>query len=206
MVKRKLTKEELESGGKLTKVELESIRSARKGRFITPSKSRKIGGAITQLLSLAVPQEAMAGSVSYAKKGKKGGDGRGRPKGTFKARYVPGYGTVKVPTAVYRRMMSKAKSDRRLAEAQKQAGIQQQYEAQQTARQAALEQYMTIYQSVVASAQQEMGWVAQQRAFEEARWLGGAAGTQAVSFDWGAFLGGGLRAAGSVIGGALAGG
>ena len=57
---------------KLTKEELERIRTARKGRLITPTTSRKIGGAISRLLSAAVPPEAMAGSVSYTKKGEKG--------------------------------------------------------------------------------------------------------------------------------------
>jgi len=102
-------------------------------RLISREKSRKVGRAVTGILGALMPQEAMAGAVSYTKKGTKGDRGRGRPHGTYKARYVPGYGTVKVPTNVYRRMMSKAKSDRRLAEAQAQAKMQQQFEAEQIA-------------------------------------------------------------------------
>jgi len=121
---------------KRTKEELEGIRTARKGRLITPTKSRSVGRAVTGILGALLPQEAMAGAVSYAKKGTKGtGKGRGRPTGTFKARYVPGHGTVRVPTHIYRKMMSEAKAKRRLAEAQAQAKMQQQYEAEQIAMQ-----------------------------------------------------------------------
>ena len=119
---------------KLTKEELERIRTVRKGRLITPTTSRKIGGAISRLLSAAVPPEVMVGSVKYDRKGDKDRK-RGRPHGTYKTRYVPGYGQVNVPTHIYRKMMSKAKSDRRLAEAKRQAGMQEQYEAEQLAMQ-----------------------------------------------------------------------
>ena len=123
MVKRRLTKEELER-----------IRTARKGRLITPTKSRKVGRAVTGILGALLPQEAMEGAVRYDRKGEKD-RGRGRPHGTYKARFVPGIGTVRVPTHIYRRMMSEVKAKRRLAEAKRQAGIQEQYEAEQIAMQ-----------------------------------------------------------------------
>ena len=43
--------------------------------------------------------------------------GRGRPFGTFKERYVPGKGIVKVPTEVYRRMITQSKVDQRVKKA-----------------------------------------------------------------------------------------
>ncbi len=103
-------------------------------RIISKEKSRRAGKAIKGLLSAAVPQEALVGSVSFEKKKKTGG-GRGRPRGTFKARYLPDGRIVKVPTHIYRRMLSEYKAKRRLAEAQRQAGIQEQYEAEQIAAQ-----------------------------------------------------------------------
>lgn len=106
-----------------------------RGRIISKEKSQRVGRAVTGILGALMPSEALAGAVSYAKKGTKSGDGRGRPKGTFKARYVPGYGTVRVPTNVYRRMMSEAKAKRRLAEAQAQAKMQERFEAEQIATQ-----------------------------------------------------------------------
>ena len=113
---------------------VESVRLPKSRPRITYKKSRKIGRAITGVLGALVPPEAMAGAVTYTK-GKKGDRGRGRPHGTYKARYVPGIGTVRVPTHIYRKMMSAAKSKRRLAEAERQAGIQQKYEAEQIAMQ-----------------------------------------------------------------------
>lgn len=118
---------------RLTKEELERIRTARKRQRITPTKSRKVGRAVTGLLSALVPQEAMAGAVTYVEKGKKGDRGRGRPHGTYKKRYLPDGRIVQVPTHIYRRMLSEYKAKRRLAEAQRQAKIQEQYEAEQIA-------------------------------------------------------------------------
>lgn len=125
MARRRLTKEELER--------LEGIRTARKGRLITPTKSRKISKGITGLLSALVPPEAMAGAVTYADKKKD--RGRGRPHGTYKKRYLPDGRIVQVPTHIYRKMLSEYKAKRRLAEAQRQAKVQEQYEAEQIAMQ-----------------------------------------------------------------------
>ena len=131
----KANKPKKEKKRKITKAQSESIRSAQRGRFITPTQSRSVGRAVTGILGAFLPQEAMAGSVSYAKKGSKGTGKKGRPVGTYKARYLPDGRIVKVPTHIYRRMLSEAKAKRRLAEAQQQARMQQQYEAEQIAMQ-----------------------------------------------------------------------
>jgi hypothetical protein len=61
-------------------------------------------------------------------------DGRGRPKGTYKARYVPGIGVVKVPTDVYRKLISEAKAKKRLMKARFEAQrLQMQERAEQIA-------------------------------------------------------------------------
>ena len=79
---------------------------------LTPPKGKlnagKLGRSIAGLL-------AGRGQVVSASGGS--GKGRGRPEGTFKARYVPGVGTVKVPTAVYKKMISqhKAQASHRVA-------------------------------------------------------------------------------------------
>ncbi len=98
---------------------------------ISKEKSSRVSRAVTGLLSAALPAEAMAGVVTSEKK--KGDRGRGRPHGTYKARFVPGKGVVRVPTHIYRRMMTEAKAKRRLAEAQRQAQLQQRYEVEQLA-------------------------------------------------------------------------
>ena len=100
---------------------------------ISREKSRRASRAVTGILGALVPQEALVGTATYAGKGEKRDRGRGRPHGTFKTRYVPGIGTVRVPTHIYRKMMSKAKAERRLTEAKRQAGFQEQFEAEQLA-------------------------------------------------------------------------
>lgn len=114
---------------------VESVRLPQSRPRITYKKSRKVGRAVTGLLSALVPQEAMAGAVSYEQKGKKAGGGRGRPHGTYKLRYLPDGRAVRVPTHIYKRMLSEYKAKRRLAEAQAQAKIQERYEAEQIAMQ-----------------------------------------------------------------------
>ncbi len=112
----------------------ESAELPRSRPRISREKSKKISRAVTGILGALVPQEALAGTVSsYTGKGKKPEGGRGRPHGTYKTRFVPGVGPVKVPTHIYRKMMSEVKAKRRLAQAKRQAGIQEQYEAEQIA-------------------------------------------------------------------------
>ncbi len=114
---------------------IESIRLPRSQPRISYKKSRTAGRAITGVLGALMPQEALAGSVSFEKKGKKESRGRGRPHGTYKLRYLPDGRPVRVPTKIYRRMLSEYKAKRRLVEAQKQAKMQERYEAEQIAMQ-----------------------------------------------------------------------
>ena len=93
----------------------------------------KVGAVVRKAIHLVTPK----GSIKSLTRptGKKAGGGRGRPSGTFKKRFVPGVGIVKVPTHIYKRMLAEAKAKRRLAEAQRQAKFQQQSEAEQIAMQ-----------------------------------------------------------------------
>ncbi len=153
--------------GRLTKEELERIRTARKGRLIAPTKSRKVGRAVIGILSALVPPEAMVGAEHYEEK--KTGRGRGRPPKTYKERWVPGIGKVKVPTHIYRKMMSKAKADRRLAEARRQAGIQEQYEAEQlaTVQRQAYEQPDSFNESTDMDHEAQVASIREQQAYRQ---------------------------------------
>ena len=111
---------------------VESARLPKSRPRISYKKSRKVGRAVTGILGALLPSEAMAGAVTYVDK-KKGTGKRGRPVGTFKARFLPDGRVVRVPTHIYRRMLSEYKAKKRLAEAKRQAGIQEQYEAEQIA-------------------------------------------------------------------------
>ena len=120
-------------------------------RLVTPYYRRKLPLGVKKLdtkvgevARKAIHLLAPKGFVKQITKpaGKKGtGKGRGRPSGTYKLRFVPGVGAVRVPTHIYNKMMSAAKAKRRLAAAQKQADVRQQYEAQQmAAEQVAMQQ------------------------------------------------------------------
>ena len=89
----------------------------------------KVGATVRKAIHLVAPK-GLAKTLTQPKGKSKG---RGRPAGTYKVRYVPGVGAVKVPTHIYKRMLAEAKAKRRLAEAQRQAQYQQQYEAEQIA-------------------------------------------------------------------------
>lgn len=135
-VKRERAIEGKEKMGRFVK-RVESVRlpTTRTPPRISRTKSRTAGRAIKGVLGALMPQEALVGSVSFEKKEKKKGGGRGRPHGTYKLRYLPDGRAVRVPTHIYRRMLSEYKAKRRLAEAQAQAKIQEQYEAEQIAMQ-----------------------------------------------------------------------
>lgn len=130
MIERERAIEGKEKMGRFVK-RVESVRLPQSRPRILRKKSQRAGRAVTGILGALVPQEAMAGAVTYADK--KGNRGRGRPHGTYKKRYLPDGRMVQVPTHIYRRMLSEYKAKRRLAEAQAQAKIQERYEAEQIA-------------------------------------------------------------------------
>lgn len=109
----------------------ELIRKA-KGRISKP-KQPKFSKALLGLTKSFMPDGAEFESVSQTGGKKRVKYGRGRPTGTYKKRYVPGYGVVEVPTHIYNRMMAEAKAKSRLAAAKRQAQYQQQMEAEQIA-------------------------------------------------------------------------
>ena len=102
-----------------------------------PSGTKKLDNKISSIARKAINLAAPKGFIKEMTRpaGKGSGRGRGRPKKSYKLRFVPGYGAVRVPTAIYNKMMSEVKAKRRLAEAQRQANIQQQYEAESIAMQ-----------------------------------------------------------------------
>jgi len=102
---------------------------------ITKKKSAKITRGMRGMMEAFLPAEIATAGVQPKRQGKKPGGGRGRPAGTYKTRYVPGVGAVKVPTHIYNKMMAEAKAKRRLAEAKRQAMYQQAREAEQIAMQ-----------------------------------------------------------------------
>lgn len=110
---------------------LKGYKTGKEGRIKKP-KQPKFSKAVMGLTKAFMPEGADEG-FQYLKSsgGKvKSSDGRGRPRGSYKARYIEGYGIVKVPTHIYNRMVSEAKAKRRLAEAKRQALYQQQMEAE----------------------------------------------------------------------------
>lgn len=76
-----------------------------------------------KLINLISPKGSLVKSLTYG-----GGvsRGRGRPVKSYKPRFVPGVGYVRVPTAVYNRMISEYKTRQRLLQAQKMAVAEQQ--------------------------------------------------------------------------------
>lgn len=103
-------------------------------RGLSPGARRldtKVGGIVRKAIHLAAPRGFIKEITRPTGKGT--GRGRGRPKKSYKLRFVPGIGAVRVPTHIYNKMMAEVKAKRRLAQAQKQALIQQQYEAEQLA-------------------------------------------------------------------------
>ena len=92
-----------------------------------------IGSRVRKAVHLLAPRGGMIQRITTPAKKKVKGRRRGRPRKSYKLRYVPGIGAVRVPTHIYKKMMAEVKATRRLAEAQRQALVQQQYEAEQLA-------------------------------------------------------------------------
>lgn len=89
---------------------------------------RNFSSKVRKLINVISPKDLLAQTLTYG-----GGvsKGRGRPLKSYKPRYVPEVGFVRVPTAVYNQMISEAKTKQRLAFAQQQS--QRQAYAEQVA-------------------------------------------------------------------------
>lgn len=98
---------------------------------ISPGEKR-VSAFARKAVSLIAPKGSVVRAVTQTTK-KKGSRGRGRPSGTYKVRYLPSGKAVKVPTHIYKKMLSAEKSQIRLLQAQQMA--QQQMQADQLAMQ-----------------------------------------------------------------------
>ncbi len=100
----------------------------------TPSaRSKRVSQISRKAISLVAPKGSMVRAITQSKK-KKGDRGRGRPSGTYKVRYLPSGKAVKVPTHIYKKMLSAEKSQMRLARAQQLAVQADQLAMQQDPR------------------------------------------------------------------------
>jgi len=93
------------------------------GKLVTkkqPSEIYKFGRQLSPHLMATVT------GTKVQKVGKKSSRGRGRPSGTYKLRVLPSGKRVKVPTHIYKKMLSAEKSQMRLAKAQQMAQAQMQ--------------------------------------------------------------------------------
>ena len=88
-------------------------------------KERRVSAITRKAISLVAPSGSIVKAVTQTTK-KKGSRGRGRPSGTYKVRYLPSGKAVKVPTHIYKKMLSAEKSQMRLAQAQQTAQVQMQ--------------------------------------------------------------------------------
>ena len=88
-------------------------------------KERRFSAVARKAINLASPKGSLVKAITQQKK-KKGSRGRGRPSGTYKVRYLPSGRAVKVPTHIYKKMLSAEKSQMRLLQAQKMAQVQAQ--------------------------------------------------------------------------------
>jgi len=88
----------------------------------------KVGAVVRKAVHLLAPKTSMVRRITATSKKKVAGRGRGRPRQTYKTRVLPSGKVVKVPTAIYNKMLSQEKAAIRLAQAQRQAMLQQQAE------------------------------------------------------------------------------
>ncbi len=96
---------------------------------------RKVGSKLRKAVHLSAPKKSMVRRLTAPAGKKVKGRGRGRPRQTYKTRVLPSGKIVKVPTHIYKKMLSQEKAAIRLAAAQRQASFQQQMEAEQIAAQ-----------------------------------------------------------------------
>lgn len=118
---------------------------------------RKVGARVRKAVHLLAP-EGMVRRITAPSKKKVSGRGRGRPRETYKTRVLPSGKVVKVPTHIYKKMLKQEKATMRLAQAQRQAILQQQAQqaTQQAAQQAAEE--VAIQQDPRFQLSQEDAW------------------------------------------------
>ncbi len=127
--------------------------------FKKSPRERRQSAIARKAISLVAPKGSLVKAITQPKK-KKGDRGRGRPRGTYKARYLPSGRIVKVPTRVYKKMLSAEKAQMRLAR------VQEQMEAEQLAmqtdpryQQGAEEQFLAepdqVHEMEVIRAQQQ---------------------------------------------------
>jgi len=88
----------------------------------------KVGDVVRKAVHLLAPKTSMVRRITATGKKKVAGRGRGRPRQTYKTRVLPSGKVVKVPTAMYKKMLKQEKATFRLAQAQRQAMLQQQAE------------------------------------------------------------------------------
>lgn len=88
------------------------------------AREKRVSQISRKAISLVAPKGSMVRAITQSKK-KKGDRGRGRPSGTYKVRYLPSGKAVKVPTHIYKKMLSAEKSQMRLARAQQMAQAEQ---------------------------------------------------------------------------------
>ena len=106
----------------------------------TRKKDVEVSRFARKVISKVAPRGSIVRALTQTTT-KKSGRGRGRPRATYKTRYVPGIGAVKVPTHIYKKMMAKAKADRRLARVQQELAFKAQMEQRQVqAEQIAMQQ------------------------------------------------------------------
>ncbi len=91
-------------------------------------RERRISEVARKAISLVAPKGSLVKAITRTTK-KKGSRGRGRPRGTYKARVLPSGKVVRVPTHVYKKMLSAEKAQIRLMR------VQRQMEAEQLAMQ-----------------------------------------------------------------------
>jgi len=89
---------------------------------------RKVGGKVRKAVYLLAPKGSMVKKITAPAKKKVKGRGRGRPRQTYKTRVLPSGRVVKVPTHIYKKLLTDEKRAIRLAAAQRQAIINQQAE------------------------------------------------------------------------------
>lgn len=88
----------------------------------------KVGAVVRKAVHLLAPKGGMVRRITAPPSKKVSGRGRGRPRKTYKTRVLPSGKVVKVPTHVYKKMLAQEKAAIRLAQAQRQAIMQQQAE------------------------------------------------------------------------------